>query len=119
MRAPILFSSAAAKEASSLRSQEKGELLSALEFLRAHGTFPTEIQRGGALRAFFIDLTSGIRPKRMIIVFRRLTRQELQAQGRTGADQGYIVYHIGVVDDPEAINQALALAEARLSPDLE
>ena len=111
---PILFASAAADEASSLTPTERVELLAALKSLAARGEHPFEIEHRGRLRALVVPLKHRGPGKQMIVVFRLLSKEELHRQGRTGYDAGFIVYHIGVVDDPKVLNAALDLAEARL-----
>jgi hypothetical protein len=115
--APVLFASAAREEAESLDRRIKASLLASLDFLSKQGWHPAEIRRKGRLRAFSVELSDVEPGKYLVVVFRELTPEELHTQRRRGADTGYIVHHIGIVNDLRLVDQALALAEARLNLD--
>ena len=109
----MLLTSRAREEVMNLGSRDKGQLLASLDFLRLTGGHPEEISRG-KLRAIVTAMHDDP-DKRLVIVYRRLTPDELRAQGRTGAKAGYVLLHVGIIDELGAVESAMELAEARLA----
>jgi hypothetical protein len=89
-RAPILFTSAASEGVQSLSSTEKGELLASLDWLRDRGWLPSAVRRNIGDKAFSVAPVSDD----LRIIYRQLSGDDLQRQGKDDASQGFLLYAI-------------------------